>query len=849
MVNIKILSGFNNYYNRQVKLPGNQPVINYSPYVVYEETGVNFVPNDWVDTQHVFGNQLNSYDGTGDYLIVVSEDNEIDSRWFIIESVRDRAGQYTLTLRRDLVADYYNKIVDESTFFIEKATLSQTDPFIYNKENNMSFNQIKTNEWQLMDKTKCAWIIGFVNREFEGFRETDSESSSLTPTQIKITNPPAYATESVPLERTQLYINRTNMYVPYYQIDLYLSSPAEYAIGLRLNRKYTLISGVSNQWAMTSVDDLNEWNENTSGTENYISKSPEEVLRILNSLSANTNKTILNQAYEKYISNKGNKTEFDELRNWNGQVFGAEGGSKLYNVSTEESSNIKPYKVTTDLGTIDGIPSLKTYFNQLLGAKPSIKVTAYELIIKLNFTETQEGFISYQVPPPAERRMLEDAPYDMFCIPYGNFYYEDEEGVEKQSFNKQNALTFSQQLAEKLGTNLFDLQLLPYCPIINYLQIEYEGIVSGHRTFNLENLEKNKDYQILDTLGNRNLIIFWSKVSRGEINASNLYYKEWNIQNLETTLQNTSEGLPESIKQLPSITNTKIANECNMFRLCSPNWNGQFEFNPTKFSNNTFNGFNVDFTYLPYSSYIHVNPVFSGLYGQDYNDARGLICQGDFSISYESDAFVQYQINNKNYLNIFNKQIQNMEITQSVQRDQQIFNAIVGTVMGGAAGATMGSKAGGPGSITGGVIGSVMSAVGGAMDIGYGEMLRNEALDYTKDLFGYQLDNIKALPDSIAKVTAYTENNKLFPTLEYYTCTDTEKRALANKIAYNGMTVMRIGQLSEFIGNKWSYAGIESKGYIKGKLIRFPVYVNELGDDYHIVNAISGELNKGVFIE
>lgn len=196
-------------------------------------------------------------------------------------------------------------------------------------------------------------------------------------------------------------------------------------------------------------------------------------------------------------------------------------------------------------------------------------------------------------------------------------------------------------------------------------------------------------------------------------------------------------------------------------------------------------------------------------------------------------------------MNAFNRQIDNLETTQDVARKKDIFNATVGTIMGGAAGATMGAKGGVAGAIVGGIVGTAASAVGGGLDVHYNELLRSEALDYTKDMFNYSVDNIQARPDSIAKVTTFTNNNKLFPVLEYYTCTETEKNMIANKIAWNGMTVMRIGTINEFIGNTWSYKGITSKGYIKGKLIR----LETINDDYHIVNALSGELNKGVFIE
>ena len=112
-------------------------------------------------------------------------------------------------------------------------------------------------------------------------------------------------------------------------------------------------------------------------------------------------------------------------------------------------------------------------------------------------------------------------------------------------------------------------------------------------------------------------------------------------------------------------------------------------------------------------------------------------------------------------------------------------------------------------------------------------------------MFGYQLDNIRAMPSSIAKTTGYNQINTIVPTLEYYTCTDEEKMAVANKIAWNGMTVMTIGTISQYIGNTWSYGNIKSKGYIKGQLIR----IENIADDFHLTNAIADELYKGAYYD
>jgi hypothetical protein len=81
----------------------------------------------------------------------------------------------------------------------------------------------------------------------------------------------------------------------------------------------------------------------------------------------------------------------------------------------------------------------------------------------------------------------------------------------------------------------------------------------------------------------------------------------------------------------------KLSNELDVYRLCSPNYNGLFEWSNVK--NDRTDKFNIDCTLRPYNPYIHVTPVFktSGLYGQDFDDQRGLICQGDFSIPIIND--------------------------------------------------------------------------------------------------------------------------------------------------------------------------------------------------------------------
>lgn len=282
--------------------------------------------------------------------------------------------------------------------------------------------------------------------------------------------------------------------------------------------------------------------------------------------------------------------------------------------------------------------------------------------------------------------------------------------------------------------------------------------------------------------------------------------------------------------------NVKVKSQTELVRLVSPNYASFFDINVQY--NKGINYFNIDCFYKPYQPYIHVNPDFNGLYGKDFDDVRGLICGGDFSIALTNDAWSTYQLNNKNYQAIFDRNMQSLELNNRVQKINDVASAIAGTLQGASAGAMFGTVVGGGpiGAVVGGVAGLGASAIGGAADVQNNEILRNEAMSNQRDQFGYQLKNIQALPQGLMKTSSLNNNNKLYPFLEHYTSTAEEKHALENKITYNGMTIMRIGTPSEFIKE-------ESGTYVKGKLIR-----TTIKDDSHLISQINAELNQGVYL-
>ena len=383
----------------------------------------------------------------------------------------------------------------------------------------------------------------------------------------------------------------------------------------------------------------------------------------------------------------------------------------------------------------------------------------------------------------------------MFAIPYNEIQFKH--GDDTYTSEPSASLAIARQISIELMSSgaLYDLQLLPYCPRQDLIKTGFIDVRSAVAT-------ENSDFEFI---------------------------KDENDQVVSLMLFAKESSFTFDINEAITITEKKVQNQCDTWRLCSPNYNGVFEFNAVK--NNGVDYFNVDCTYRPYNPYIHVNPNFKELYGNDYDDARGLICSGDFSMPACTDKWLEYEAQNKNYQQSFDRSIQHMEVEQKYQRIQQIAGAVAGVGQGAVGGGMIGG-------VVGAIAGGALSAAGAAADIYMSEQLRSEQIRYSKDQFAFSLENIKALPNSLAKVSAFNKNNKIFPFLEYYSCTDIEKEAFRNILKYDGMTVNRIGRIIDFLRDN-------ELQYVKARLIR----IEDLHDDQHIVDFIASEMEKGAYYD
>lgn len=763
---------YNNYYNRIIKIENS--LQDYLQYENDRQIGANFSFNDNVNTEMI----VNS-NNVGNYMIVTDETNTIISRWFILESRYERNGQHHILIRRDVIADNLAQILT-APMFVEKATLDNSDPMIFNSE-DMTFNQIKTSETLLKDETGCGWVVGYMATS-DGEGNIYTYNTSFTPTF-----PIDYVETSTASMLQEMGVSSSGVF----------SGPFNQNIK---SNNFAVITNTNNVYGFNSSFPNAYLSLRTSGNSPITNEQYEEFKS--NILLNDNSRQQLSSALEEHVKSVlgfKSQSEINKLLGYNGKVL-KDSNDKIYKIQIVKNEQPQLYLSITS----DTIPSA---FDELIEYFPNANNESFGVYYqyptyKVNFIDVTNQKRNINIT--ADRYHLTQAPYDMFCIPYSDDLEIKQNGQVLLTASKQLALDSAMALSRKYAgqaSAIYDVQLLPYCPVRYCIQ-------------------EDGSFDIKD-----NYVSFITNESNQNVGI--ILFANEDTFTFNIPLENPIE-----------INDYKMQSSTDMYRLCSPNYDGVFEFNAAKNYGVSF--FNVDATYKPYNPYIHVNPNFNGLYGQDFNDSRGLIVGGDFSLPQATSAWESYQLTTKNYQASFNRQITNMEINNNVQFMMDTADAIMGTISAAAQGAMAGKAMGGTlggtaGAWAGGVAAGTAAGVAGAIDIAANQALRSEALDYTKDQFGYDLGNIQALPNSLSKTSAFVANNKIFPFLEYYTCTEEEKEALRNKIRYNGMTVMRIGTIQEFRRPEPTY--------IKGKLIRL-----ELNEDNHIINEIANELNKGVYI-
>lgn len=887
-MNILFLKGFNNYFNRTVKKYSTLADYKSNSTSFLDYASINFNPNDGVATELIVGSVSQQEPGTGtttvplkwefngtpDYAICYEMEGTpasavIKFRWFVMEAERTRNGQYRIALKRDVIADHLNQILT-APCFVEKGNINNNgDPLLFNNE-QMSMNQIKQSETLLKDNTGCGWIIGYVSQDKTRYPASQYyESTSTVATVENYSDLPQAIKDLLALGTFQTPVIRENTSWGIAAGRCYIqavnwkcaSTPKYQGIGW---------SNVSWEGEASAGWQAPKYN-NPPFSGNIVLNGVGFDLSAGNTIpvAASTfaqairyNATLRNYYINNILTNGYDMSQdtYNKIIEWNGKFIEKDG--KVYKIKFTEGSrtsgspwNISASNTTYYNAFVTEWNSFKTahanerFFtdgnNYILTSNVSIASNGgvqlvWEIInssLVLEETAADSGY-TIKTYMPANRLQACDTPMDIFAIPFSDEFkvYTD---VDPETGDPTDFFTMSKQVAlqaaislAQAGSNVYDIQILPYFPELSKEGSDDSDIYVGLIYNNMwvqpySDFTEDKDYNYFYNDNDAKVgIMFWCRTSTFSVDI-----------NKQLTLANTN-----------ALT-LKTSNDCDLFRLTSPNYAGSFEFNLAK-SGGRVDKFNADCTYKPYNPYIHVTPYLSGLYGENFNaidDARGLICGGDFSITKIVDQWQQYELQNKNYQAIFDRQIQNMDVNNQIAMEKANFQGVAGILTGslggGMGGAMAGAKAGPYGAIAGAIggtaMGTALSEIGYVKDMEWLRRAQTENKDYAMDMYGYQLGNIKALPNALAKTTALTNNNKIFPFVEYFTCTNAEKDAFKDKVKYNGMTIMKISTLGTY-----STSSDFDRVYVKGQLIR----LEDIVDDFHVLDAIYQEVYKGFFI-
>lgn len=499
-----LIGNYNNYFNRIVKKEetysevGNMPTVR--GYLMHMSSittisNINFNPNDGLSTKVILGAgdytlpETNN-PSTPDYAVLYEtqgdpfNDGIIKSRWFILECVRTRGGQYELTLRRDVLVDHYNEIID-APIFLEKGYIDDVnDPLLYNSE-AMNFNQIKQLEIPLKDETKSGWVVGYIPSD--AFNKTEPqydrvEKDITIPMSADITvnglstwsywnycsNNPNYrfmadttGRRKVTVKIRSSYVGTLNARTAYQDLVTadYTFYPNSTDAGLFSQKNSGRITASTG----TPVWNYPQW---------YIDYEPVTLRQgTINASICNStfdsvrNNAAFNAALNTILGSEIVIGDTSALKRLQDKIILDSSTSTYYRINIITTSEGNPIKVTSSITggqtALDALNSAMTRPSTLAGNYATFEASNSSTSYAIQLTNVG---ISVYVDLNSDRAHLSDAPYDMFCIPYSDTL-QLKSGSTTFTCSKNIALGIATEIAKDLGSgSVYDVQLLPYCP-------------------------------------------------------------------------------------------------------------------------------------------------------------------------------------------------------------------------------------------------------------------------------------------------------------------------------------------------------------------------------------------------
>lgn len=492
-----LLLHYNNYFNRIIKKKDTIADYKAADADYKEVSNINFNPGDGINTSLVLGlgqtGALFEGDDEFDYLVayeVVGNDKVINSRWFILEQDRTRSGQYELTLKRDVIADNYADVLN-SPIFLEKGFINDVnDPLLYNSE-SMNVNQIKQLEVPLMDETKSGWVVGYIPSD--AFPKVEPAYDRV---EKKVTVPMSadYTVDGISSWSYWQFCSSN----PNYKFMADNTGKRKVTVKIRSENKYA-DSGRSLRCDMITADYTFYPNSTDAGT--YSQQNSGSIATSTGTLNypqwyqnygpvtvnqGAINAKVCGKIFDPIRNNSAFNTALNTvlgtdivvgdtsfLRRLQDKIILDSSTKTYYRISVISASEESPITVTSSTnGGQAALNALNNAMNRNIGSGITLQgnyttFTASNSSTSYAIQLTNVG-VSFYVDLNSDRAHLNDAPYDMFCIPFSDtlkLQYDAGSSINQFICSKNVAISMATEIARDLGSNaVYDVQLLPYCP-------------------------------------------------------------------------------------------------------------------------------------------------------------------------------------------------------------------------------------------------------------------------------------------------------------------------------------------------------------------------------------------------
>lgn len=840
MSKIYVFENFNNYAN---KVSLMYQTISLYPKAAYQAT-INFNPNDGENTSLVLMYKDNVLAAPinlePDYAIVCDNSDKIESRWYVTNSSRLSDSKFRIVLKRDIASDYKSEIMN-SVAFVRRGWVNSSNPLIFNSENG-SYSQILRERVDLKDKSGKGGYVAFLAPNFlqENIDKANINVAANTSVSVTFDSPASthagnykfcYGADPNDTTPKPVYIRNYNTWGfpgtstgnhSYVSFNVgYKGKPWGSTGGYTNTYKITIYEDGSYQYEELPVSYNNPWSDaKTFYFKEYLPNPPPNMSNwILEQIAAAAAQVIKKRMWDnEYLDTY----LFDQAQGLHGDVpttkFMAPRINSLALVKpannvfsldfTLYSSDEKTFEeqMTTAMRDqfvqiiTDNIPDLTIapINDKEFHYPPQPRVHYSYNIATFHWRQTNTSTLKL----PNTGALVQNAPYYMLFIPEANTKMKC---GDKTWTQQVDAYQIYNQLQVTFNSFIYDVQKVPYTPYA--LDIEDDGTV---------------------VLPSESQIGF-AKNAAGEIEACAYFC---NQDSFCFNIEPTSTYLDELKGQKD--LNVKVQSETTLLRLCSMDGSAIININGAK--NLGLSKLCVNCRYAPYQSYISLQPQWSMFYGAEMGlkDTRGLNLTSTNSVTRTSNQWQNYVLQNQNYQDIFNRQIQSLDAQFATQADKAVRDMIFGLVNTGIS-AGMSSN---PGSAAGGLISGGLNLIQQGQN--YVDLVEGfrERRRLSVDMFNLQNGNIKARADTLSKVNAMSPIYNTWPYIEIYTAAPEEKTALTTYITEFSMNIGAMtSQLSAYVINNPN-----TRKFIQADIIRMSGKM-----DAHLAEEIRSLISEGVY--